>query len=152
MKYRLWARLPVWLRRRIVRIGMPSYTLGSICVIEHEGSLLLVRLSYRQAWGLPGGLLERREGPAAAALRETAEEVGIPVELLGRPTIVVDPEAQRGDIVFRARPADGIDPDAVRSASPEIVEVRWFPLDALPPLHHEAAGALRAIGLAPHAH
>lgn len=149
MKYRLWARLPVWLRRRIVRIGMPSYTLGSICVIEHEGAVLLVRLSYRRAWGLPGGLLERGEGPAAAAVRETAEEVGIPVEILGRPTIVVDPEARRGDIVFRARPAAGVDSADVRSTSPEIVEARWFPLDGLPPLHHEAAGALRAIGLVP---
>jgi len=147
MRYRIWGRLPRWLRRRIVRLGMPSYTLGSVCVVEHGGALLLVKLAYRRAWGLPGGLLERGEGPAEAAHRETLEEVGIGVELLGRPTIVVDPEARRGDIVFRCRPAAGVDPASARATSKEIVEARWWPLDELPPLHHEADGALRALGL-----
>lgn len=147
MRYRLWARLPPWLRRRLVRLRMPSYTLGSVCVVEHEGAVLLVRLSYRKAWGLPGGLLERGEHPADAAVRETAEEVGVDVELAGEPTVVVEPTAQRGDVVFRARLADGVDPTTARACSPEIVEVRWWPVGELPPLHHEAKGALRALGI-----
>jgi len=53
-----------------------------------DGQVLLVRHSYRQSWGLPGGLLKRGEDPATAALREAAEEVGLAVDLDGEPTVV----------------------------------------------------------------
>jgi 8-oxo-dGTP pyrophosphatase MutT (NUDIX family) len=58
----LYRRLPVKARRRVVRTIAPAYTVGSICVIERgDGAVLLVRLSYRNSWGLPGGLLKRGE-------------------------------------------------------------------------------------------
>lgn len=144
--YRVWQRLPRPARRWLVRRGTPAYTLGAIAVIERGGEVLLVRLSYRRAWGLPGGLLDRREQPEAAVVREVAEEVGLAVDLVDAPTIVVEPSARRGDIVFRCRPAAGSDPDGVRARSTELVDARWFPADDLPPLHAEATAALRALG------
>jgi hypothetical protein len=33
----------------------------------------------------------------------------------------------------------------VRAASPEVREVRWFPVEALPELQHEAVSALVAL-------
>jgi ADP-ribose pyrophosphatase YjhB (NUDIX family) len=148
LRYRLWRRTPPRARRWLVRRGTPTYTLGAIAVIERPdtGHVLLVRLSYRRAWGLPGGLLGRGEQPAAAVVREVAEEVGLPVTLLGPPTVVVDARARRGDIVFRCAPAPGADPDDVAARSPELVEARWWPVDGLPGLHAEAAAALRAVG------
>jgi ADP-ribose pyrophosphatase YjhB (NUDIX family) len=143
--YRVFGRLPRRLRRLIVRVAVPTYTVGSICVVEHDGDVLLVRLAYRKAWGLPGGLLERGEQPAAAAVREVAEETGLAVELLGDPTVQAEPRLRRLDVVFRARPAAGVDPASVCVRSKEIVEVRWWPRADLPPLHHEAAGALRLV-------
>jgi ADP-ribose pyrophosphatase YjhB (NUDIX family) len=143
--YRTFGKLPRRLRRWIVRVVVPTYSVGSICVVERDAEVLLVRLAYRDAWGLPGGLLERGEQPAAAAVREVAEETGLAVELIGDPTVQAEPKLRRLDVVFRARPAAGVDPSSARVRSKEIVEVRWFPRDDLPPLHHEAAGALRLV-------
>ena len=142
----VFRRLPVRARRRVVRTIAPAYTVGSICVIERaDGAVLLVRLSYRNSWGLPGGLLKRGETPEAAALREVREESNLDVELVGDPAVVVDAEAQRVDIVFRARPARGADPDQVRASSPEIVELGWFAPEDLPDLQFEASGAMVAL-------
>ena len=142
----VYRRLPVWARRRVVRTIAPGYTVGAMCFIERDdGDLLLVRLSYRERWGVPGGLLKRGEDPALAAQREVREEVGVAIDLLGEPAVVVDGEAQRVDVVYRARLRDGEDPDGARPGSPEIVEARWFPVSELPELQHETSGALVAL-------
>lgn len=133
------------LRRSVVRTLTPSFTVGSNCVIERDdGAILLVRQVYRRRWGLPGGLLERGESPDVAVLREVDEEVGLAVEVVGEPAVVVDPVARRVDVVFRARPA-GTVPDDLEPRSPEISEVRWHEANALPELQEEAADALVAL-------
>ena len=117
-----------------------------MCFIERsDGALLLVRHSYRDRWGVPGGLLQRGEDAGAGARREVREEVGLMVELVGEPAVVVDADPQRVDVVFRARPVDGADPDALSLGSAEIVEARWFKPDSLPELQFETAGALVAL-------
>lgn len=142
----VYRRLPVHGRRFVVRTLAPTYTVGAVCVIERaDGRILLVRLAYRRRWGMPGGLLKRGETPAEAARREVREEVGFEVELVGDPAVVVDPEPQRVDVVFRARPVDGADVDGVTPRSPEIVEAGWFRRDELPELQHETASALVAL-------
>ena len=104
----LYRRLPVKARRRVVRTIAPAYTVGAICVIERaDGAVLLVRLTYRNSWGLPGGLLKRGETPERRGPPRGAGGVGLEVELLGDPAVVVDAAAQRVDVVFRARPAAG---------------------------------------------
>jgi 8-oxo-dGTP diphosphatase len=45
-------------------------------------ALLLVRLSYRSGWHLPGGGMRRGETPEAAARRELAEEIGLTISAL----------------------------------------------------------------------
>jgi len=142
----VYRRLPVWARRRVVRTIAPGYTVGAMCFIERDdGAMLLVRLSYRMRWGVPGGLLKRGEEPGDAARREVREEVGVEIELLGEPAVVVDAEAQRVDLVYRAQLATGEDPAAAVPGSPEIVEARWFPIASLPELQHETSGALVAL-------
>lgn len=143
---RIYRRLPVQARRRVVRTIAPAFTVGAMCCIERDdGALLLVRLSYRHRWGVPGGLLKRGEDAADAARREVLEEVGLDVALAGEPAVVVDAAAQRVDLVFRANLAPGQDPAGARPQSPEIVETAWFPADALPELQHETSGALVAL-------
>src|SRR6478752_1727584 len=110
----MYQRMPTWARRRAVRTVSPSFTVGAMCFIEREdGQVLLVRHAYRKRWGVPGGLLKRGEEAADGARREVFEEVGLEIELLGEAQVVVDAEPQRIDIVYRARPVDGADPDAV---------------------------------------
>lgn len=124
----------------------PSYTVGAICVIERsDGAVLLVRLAYRNSWGLPGGLLKRGESPADAARREVLEEATVEVELVGDPAVVVDAPAQRVDVIYRARLAAGVDPASAQAASAEILELGWFATHDLPDLQFEASGALMAI-------
>lgn len=136
---------------------VPTHSVGSIVVtldqlgadlrsdVVHGGSveggrILLVRQSYRNGWGLPGGLLKRNEVPADAARREFFEELGAEVELVGEPVAVIDSMVRRVDVVFVGRLADAaVEPVP---SSPEIVAVRWFGLEELPELQAETESAL----------
>lgn len=61
--------------RRLVR----PHTHGALVAIWQGQELLLVETSYRRSWSLPGGGIERGETARQAAVRELAEEVGLPV-------------------------------------------------------------------------
>ncbi len=129
-----------------MRTIAPSYTVGAMCIIERrDGAILLIRHSYRSRWGVPGGLLNRREDPAVAARREVREEVGLEVDLLGEPVVVVDAVPQRVDLVYRARPAVGSVLDDIQPVSAEIARACWFPPGELPELQHETTTALMAL-------
>ncbi|GAG23832.1 unnamed protein product, partial [marine sediment metagenome] len=142
----LYRRLPRKGRRWVVRTISPSFTVGAMCIIERaDGAVLLVRHSYRDRWGVPGGLLKRGEETDVGARREVREEVGLDVELLGEPAVVVDAKPQRVDLVYRARPARGADPDAVEPNSVEIIEAAWFPRTELPALQYETTTGLMAL-------
>jgi 8-oxo-dGTP diphosphatase len=143
---RVFRRLPRRARIAVIHRVSPSFSVGTICIIERtDGRILVVRQSYRHRWGFPGGLLKRGEEVADGARREAFEEIGIDIELLGEPAVTVAPRPRRVDVVYRCRPADGVDPDAARPMSPEIVEVRWVARDELPELQHEASGGLVAL-------
>lgn len=143
---RAYRSLPRHLRRWVVRLIAPSYTVGAVCVIERpDGHVLLVRQTYRKRWGVPGGLLKRGEDPSVGACREVFEEIGMRVELVGPPAVVVDADPQRVDIIYRARPLSLAEVGEARPSSPEIEEVAWFAPDALPELQFETAGAMVAL-------
>jgi 8-oxo-dGTP pyrophosphatase MutT (NUDIX family) len=156
-----YRRLPVDARRGVVRLLNPTYTVGSLALIERDdGRILLIRQVYRRNWGLPGGMLKRNEAPADAAVREVAEEVGLAIEVVGRGTLVADLAPRRFDFIYRARPVDGrggangdrsrpgsggAGVDELQPTSPELVAAAWFAKDALPELQFETRTALRAI-------
>ena len=145
---RLFRRLPPRLRIAAVHALSPSYTVGAVCIIERDDdAVLLVRHSYRSRWGVPGGLCQSREEVAKAARREVREEVAIDVVLTGEPAVVVDPGERRVDVVYAARLAPGVDAADARPVSPEILECRWVPPDAIDslPLQREAAQAIEAL-------
>jgi 8-oxo-dGTP pyrophosphatase MutT (NUDIX family) len=145
----VYRHLPSRLRRSVVRLVSPTFSAGAICLIERaDGRVLLIRQLYRRHWGLPGGLLERREHPTDAARREIFEEVGLDVTLVSEPAVVVDAPSRRIDIVFRARPMRDADADLVGPSSVEIVEVGWFSPTELPELQWETVQALQALARA----
>jgi 8-oxo-dGTP diphosphatase len=145
----VFRRLPGRARLAVVRGITPSYFVGAVCFIQREdGARLFVRHTYRRRWGVPGGLVDRGEDVRDAARREALEEVGLRVELVGEPAVVVEAVSRRVDVVFAARPAPGADPDAAAPGSPEIAECRWFAADDLPPLQHETAGAFVTLARA----
>ncbi|MGE0880310.1 MAG: NUDIX hydrolase [Acidimicrobiia bacterium] len=142
----LFRRLPRRARLAVVHTVAPSYSVGAMCIVRRaDGRILLVRHTYRRRWGVPGGLLNRKEDPWHAGRREAREEVGLDIDLIGQPAVVVEPRSRRIDLVFRAQPVREADADLATPSSPEIMECRWFALDDLPDLQHETAGALNVL-------
>jgi 8-oxo-dGTP diphosphatase len=140
----VFERLPRRGQIAVVHSIAPTYSLGGIAVvIRDDGRVLLVRQSYRAGWGLPGGLGGRHERPEQTVVREVREEVGLAIEVTGEPTIDVDYDSRKIDLIYPARPAAGVDPDSAKPASVEIVECRWFAVDDLPELQTEAAAGLQ---------
>ena len=64
--------------------GLPRVLAGAAALFrDADGSVLLVEPNYRDGWALPGGTVESDEGetPRQGARRETAEEIGLDIEL-----------------------------------------------------------------------
>ncbi|HEX5534502.1 MAG TPA: NUDIX domain-containing protein [Actinomycetales bacterium] len=94
-------KLPRPLRRSLVRAGTPSYTVGAVCVVEHDGHMLMLRQPHRHGWSLPGGLLGWGESPAAGVTREVCEETSLEIEV-GEPVATqIHPGARRVDVIYR---------------------------------------------------
>jgi ADP-ribose pyrophosphatase YjhB (NUDIX family) len=119
---RVFPRLPSPLRRLAVRVVTPTYTVGTVCVIEHAGDVLLLRQVHRGDWGLPGGLLDRGETPAEGVRREVREEIGVEV-VVGLPLVTdVDPATRRIDVVFHIEVTDRFQP----RPRGEALEAAWI--------------------------
>ena len=136
-----------WLRlyRLLARLTQPKYTLGSMVqVCRPSGEMLLVRQRLRtpSRWGFPGGFEKVGETAAEAARRELREEVGLDVEVRESDLVAryQQPWARHVDSVFTVRHDDST--ASARPESLEILDVGWFPPDAVPPLTREAALAL----------
>jgi 8-oxo-dGTP pyrophosphatase MutT (NUDIX family) len=74
-----------------------------------EPSVLLLRRAVEPgfgAWDLPAGYLDPGESPEEAALRETLEEAGLEVELLGLAGVYHSPGANAVTCVYHARQTD----------------------------------------------
>lgn len=107
-------------------------TLGVRAAVFDGDAVLLVRHSYVPGWYFPGGGVDRAETIAQAVRRELHEEAG--VALTGEPKLfgvylnrIASP---RDHVALFVCPA--WTREAQRPPSREIVEVRFFPLDALP--------------------
>ncbi|MEU6096299.1 NUDIX hydrolase [Streptomyces sp. NPDC047079] len=64
--------------------SLPRVLAGAAALFrDAEGRVLLVEPNYREGWALPGGTVESDTGetPRQGARRETAEEIGLDVEL-----------------------------------------------------------------------
>ncbi|MFF3409663.1 NUDIX domain-containing protein [Streptomyces sp. NPDC002742] len=64
--------------------GLPRVLVGAAALFrDAQGRVLLVEPNYRDGWTLPGGTVESDDGesPRQGARRETAEEIGLDVEL-----------------------------------------------------------------------
>ncbi|QLQ37100.1 NUDIX hydrolase [Micromonospora robiginosa] len=155
--YRLFYRLPVPLRRRLVRLAVPKYIVGAVTLVRDSeadgaGRILLLRQPPGHSWSLPAGLLERGEAPVVGAARELHEESGVrlsPDRL--RPAVPNAVVHAKGwvDVVFEADvPASRT---ALKVDGAEVLEAAWHPLDDLPRLSRATANLLGYYGIGPRA-
>lgn len=117
--------------------SLPKLALSANAVLRDPGGrVALVRNTYREGWSLPGGVVDDNEPPAAACVRELAEELGHVVEGLG-PLLAVQ-WAQRANgspLQFLSLTFDaGVcrEPGLLRPQPEEIAEIGFFDLGALP--------------------
>ncbi len=141
MALSLYRRLPRFLRLFIIRRIAPGHTVGALCLIEHQGRLLMLNQRHRHGWTFPGGLLNRGEGAESAVVREVEEETGLRVQVHLPFTIVVDPSSRRIDILYWVL-ADHAPP--VR-ASGEALTADWVPLDDMGEVDDPTAEALAQL-------
>ena len=102
----------------------------SAFVLDDAGRLLMIRRTDNEKHALPGGRHELGETMTEAVIRETIEETGITVQVMGLIGIYSNPHhvmayddgevRQEFSICFRARPVAG-EP----RTSDESSEVRW---------------------------
>ncbi len=153
--YSTFYRLPLGLRRRLVRMVVPKYIVGAVTIVyDHEaeqpGRLLLLRQPPNRGWSLPAGLLQRREAPIVGAARELGEETGIqlrPEQLCPAvPNAVVHAQGWV-DVVFEARVPASTTQLVVDGA--EVYEAVWHRLDELPRLTSPTARLLAHYGIGP---
>lgn len=100
--------------------------------------VLLTRRSDTGRWSLPAGIVEPDEQPAAALVREVAEETRVTIAVERLALLLTEPEITfpNGDrcqfisMCFRCRYVGG----EAAVGDEESTEVRWFAIDALPDL------------------
>lgn len=122
-------------------------------VLDGEGRVLLARRAFEPEagkWDVPGGFLEEDEDPLDGLRRELREEAGVEIEPLELAGIWADRyggvegATATLNLYWRARIVSG-EPEPADDVS----ELRWFPLDDLPPDEELAfpnvAKALRSL-------
>jgi 8-oxo-dGTP diphosphatase len=121
MALSIYRRLPRFLRLFIIRRVAPGHTVGALCLVEHEGRLLMLNQLHRRGWTFPGGLLNRGENADVAVVREVEEETGLRIAVERPFAIVVDPSSRRVDILYWVQAESA---PAVR-ASGEALTAEW---------------------------
>lgn len=154
--YGIYYLVPPKLRRRIVRLALGRYTVGTVALVfdtDRPERLLLLRHPRTVGWSLPAGLLQRGERPVDGCARELAEETGLRLradELTPAvPNAIIDPGRVWVDTVFEARvPASSV---TIEIDGAEVAEAAWHRLDALPPITIATARLLANYGIGPYA-
>lgn len=141
--FRAFGAMPRPVRRWLIRTIQPTWTAGSVAIIERDdGRWLFVKPVYRKGWTLPGGLVDRGEHPATTVVREMNEELGITVEVIDDGWVIIDREYSCLETVFRAALADGTDPDRIEVATAELSDLGWYDPASPPDLEDETVEVL----------
>jgi ADP-ribose pyrophosphatase YjhB (NUDIX family) len=131
--FRVWRRLSGPLQWRTLWLVNSKFMVSvSGAVYDAQGRVLLQRHRHwvPDVWGLPGGIVRSGERLEGAFAREVREETGLAITdvTLVR---VVSGYRVRLEVLFRAR-IDETMPLEMKLQEKEVLEARFFPVDALP--------------------
>lgn len=145
----------------MAREGIPTWFFAMVVVRLGHRFLVVREQKHGQLWYLPAGCVEPGETIVEAAVRETLEESGVPIEVEGLLRVEHTPSAHdaRVRVFLVARPVDDTPPK--RTPDEHSLEARWVTLAdvrTLPlrddevrrVLTHVAATRGRGAALAPH--
>jgi ADP-ribose pyrophosphatase YjhB (NUDIX family) len=110
---------------------MRPTTLGSCLMVLREDSVLLVRMTYVDGWHFPGGGVKRGESFAEAGRRELREECGLDAKEQTLLQVFFSQKRKKNDHVALYL-VTSFTEIANPRPSPEIAEMRYFPMDQLP--------------------
>ncbi|MEV6212820.1 NUDIX domain-containing protein [Kitasatospora sp. NPDC051914] len=119
---------------------------AAVLLFDEQDRVLLVDPVYKPSWEFPGGVVERGEAPTDAALRETAEELGLHLDAPALRLLAVDWEPRTGPrrgglrLVYDGGRLGAEERQRLRLQPEELRSWRFVTLD-------EAAGLLPAARL-----
>jgi 8-oxo-dGTP pyrophosphatase MutT (NUDIX family) len=116
----------------MAREPIPTWCFAVVVARRGDRFLLVHERKHGQLWYVPAGRVEPGETFAAAAVRETREETGVPVRLTGllRVEHSPGPTGARMRVVYVAEPADDTPPKSVPDE--ESLGAAWVTLEELP--------------------
>jgi len=126
-----------------------SIVVAASAFVENDAAqVLLIQRSDNGLWAIPGGAQDIGESITATAIRETLEETGIRIEIIGLVGIYSDPAhviayddgevRQEFSVCFRGRPIDG-----TLTPSHESTHVEWVERDRVEQLNMHPSVRLR---------
>ncbi len=147
--------VPEFILRLRERVGHDLLWLpgASAVVLTDDDRVLLVQRADNGRWAPVSGVVDPGEHPEDTVVREALEEAGVRCEVEALAWVnVTEPVhypngdvSQYLDLTYRCRWVSG-EPYV---ADDESLDVRWYPLDALPPMvDRDLERVRRAVGLA----
>lgn len=114
----------------LLNAGLPTKRVISQGLLrDPDGRVLLCRLTYKQEWDLPGGVVEVGESPGEGLVRELEEELGVRLEVRGLVTVNWLPAWRGWDdaciFLFDLGVVDPAIVDTMTFQPTEIVTVEW---------------------------
>jgi len=114
----------------LLNAGLPTKRVISQGLLrDPQGRVLLCRLTYKQEWDLPGGVVEVGESPADGLVRELQEELGLTVQVRDLLTVNWLPAWRGWDdaciFLFDLGVVDASYVDEMVLQPTEIVSVHW---------------------------
>jgi phosphatase NudJ len=116
----------------VARDPIPTWYFAIVVVRRGDRFLLVHERKHGQSWYLPAGRAEFGETLQGAACRETLEETGIPIRLIGLLRLEFSPMPGGARVrgIFLAEPADETPPKSL--ADDESLGAAWVSLSELP--------------------
>lgn len=112
---------------------LPGKMCSSCLILRSENTVLMVKAGYKDFWTFPSGIVDERESPNQAAIRETYEETGFTVsEDAVQPFVIIYTSAKepndRDRFNFSFISDIGNQRPDFSIPNDEIAEYKWVPI------------------------